>query len=382
MAKVTVDVVKQDVLIWARESIGLTQEEAAKKLDMSLVELRMLEEGPESPTIGQLRKMVNIYKRPLAALLLPEPPRNTNDIKDFRLLPGKANRSYSSTLTLAFRRAYMQREVAQELAEMAEEMPAPLDLSISIDDNPEVVGEEIRAWLGEPVRKDDLNQWITLVEVKAILVIQIKGVAVDEMRGCSISDQPFPVIMLNGKDSSRGKIFTLMHELTHIILRSGGLCNLEQQRPNATIGSVRIERFCNRVAASILMPRTSVLRDPQVAQSVPETRWSDEDLKRLADKYGVSREAMLLRLIELDRATWDYYYSKRIHVRLVDNDEQDKSGHPGYYRTHLRDYGRLYVSAVLDAYHRRDITGSELSDYLNIKVNNLPGLEAELGKRR
>jgi ribosome-binding protein aMBF1 (putative translation factor) len=48
----------------------------------------------------------------------------------------------------------------------------------------------------------------------------------------------------------------------------------------------------------------------------------------------------------------------------------------------MRDFGRRYTSSVSDAYHRREINGSDLADYLEIKVNYLPNLEKTLGGQR
>ena len=393
--------VEPAVLEWARESIGLPREQAAKKLGLSTLDLRYLEEGAASPTIGQLRKMVDVYKRPLAVFFLSKPAKDFDAMKDFRLLPGNDGKPFSRELTLAFRRVHMQRETAQELAELAEEIPPPLALSLNLDTDPELAGEAVRAWLGTPIRyendiylshRDDLNQWIELVEAKAILVTQAGRVNLTEMRGCSVSDQPFPAIMLNGKDSPRGRVFTLMHELVHVLQRSGAVCDMDVLRPSSSTNAwhigdrERIERFCNHVAAATLMPRNRVLSDQRVFRSSPSTRWTDDELKQLADMYGVSREAMLLRLVELGHASWDYYFDRRPYFLQMYEDSQEErqagKGGPNYYRMKLRDFGRRYVRTVVDAYNSRDITGSDLSDYLDMKVNRLPGLEAELQKRR
>jgi hypothetical protein len=47
-------------------------------------------------------------------------------------------------------------------------------------------------------------------------------------------------------------------------------------------------------------------------------------------------------------------------------------------RMKVRDLGHGFIESALDAYHRRAITGSDLSEYLEIKLNRLPKLEAEL----
>jgi len=247
--------------------------------------------------------MAALYKRPLAVFLLSKPAKDFAALKDFRISSRNENKPYSRDLILAFRRVYMQREVILELAESTGEPVQPIDLSLDLDDDPDQAGERIRAWLGTPSREndrgDDLNRWIELVEVKTILVAQVRNVDPNEMRGCSISDQPFPIIVLNVKDSRRGRVFTLMHELSHILLHSGGVCDLDERRSRVHTDREKIERFCNDVAAATLMPRSAVLRDLTdltVARYAPATSWKDEEVRRLADKYGVSHEAMLVRL--------------------------------------------------------------------------------------
>lgn len=93
--------------------------DAAEKLGMSDLDLRYLEEGVESPKIGELRNMAKLYKRPLAVFLLPASPRNFRPMEDFRLLPQGRTQPYSRDLWLAFRRAHLQREVAKSLSAIA-----------------------------------------------------------------------------------------------------------------------------------------------------------------------------------------------------------------------------------------------------------------------
>ena len=383
-----------DVLEWARQSIGLSIEVAAKKIGVDTIVLRYWEAGAETddikgPTIGQLRKMAEAYKRPLAALLLPEPPPAADLVgADFRLLPRNQDRAWSPELRVALRRVRMQRGVAGDLADLAGELPEPLALTIDLDQAPEALGETIRAWLGTPqwVAKDsDLRQWIEQIESKGILITQVQRVSLEEMRGCSIGEQPFPVIVLNGADSQKGKTFTLMHELAHILLHTGGLCDLEDRTRHISSAKERIERFCNQVAAAILMPREELLGH---LRSYPAgIVKSDDVLRQLAEGYGVSREALLLRLVTLGWASWDDYFRAKPHFEEIyeargKSGQEDKGGGPTYYTMKVRDLGRRYISTVLEAYHREDINNAELARYLHIKVNHIAALEATLGEQR
>jgi hypothetical protein len=44
--------------------------------------------------------------------------------------------------------------------------------------------------------------------------------------GFSISEMPLPAVVLNGKDWIGARVFTILHEFSHIIIRNGGVCDL------------------------------------------------------------------------------------------------------------------------------------------------------------
>lgn len=388
MASFKVDATPE-VLEWARRSIGLTREQAARKIDVSPGQIEEWEEGANDPTIAQMRRMAEAYKRPLAVLLLSSAPQDFEPIRDFRLLPANQDRPWPPELQGEIRRVQMQRAVARELAEIANDMPPPIDLTVRLSDDPEIAGEAIRSWLG-PLSKTastDLNRWTEAIEGKSILVTQISRVKLEELRGCSVSEEPFPAIIINGADAPRGKLFTLLHELTHILLRSSALCDLAETERDAKTDAERVERFCNQVAAATLIPRVALMSDSQVASASAGSEWLDEELMRLAIPYGVSREAMLRRLVSLGRTSWDFYIGRRTRYLAAYQEEcqrrkEKTSGGPGYYTMKVRDFGRRYVGTVLDAYYRSDITGSDLADYLRMKINQVPKLETTLEGRR
>ncbi len=80
--------VRPALLAWAREKAGLHPEEAAARLHIQADRLREWERGEEQPSIAQLRKLGELYKRPLVLFFLPEPPRDFGPQREFRRLPG------------------------------------------------------------------------------------------------------------------------------------------------------------------------------------------------------------------------------------------------------------------------------------------------------
>jgi transcriptional regulator with XRE-family HTH domain len=173
MASFKVDITPE-VLEWARRSIGLTREHAAKKVDVSQIQIEGWEEGADDPTIAQLRRMAEAYKRPLAMLLLSAPPEDFEPIRDFRLLPTDQDRPLSPELLTEIRRVQMQRAVARELPELADDVPPLIDLAVHLTDDPEIAGEAIRSWLG-PLRTCLQSHGGSLMENTGPMICRVRS---------------------------------------------------------------------------------------------------------------------------------------------------------------------------------------------------------------
>jgi transcriptional regulator with XRE-family HTH domain len=81
--------VNPQILIWARETAGLSRDEAARKLmtgPKAIERLTALEAGEFEPTRPMLLKMAEKYRRPLIAFYLAKPPQPSRKGRDFRTL--------------------------------------------------------------------------------------------------------------------------------------------------------------------------------------------------------------------------------------------------------------------------------------------------------
>ena len=69
-------------LRWARESIGLSLEDAAKRANVSVDKLDAAERGESDRglTLRQVEAAAKVYERPLAALFLPVPVWTSTDL--------------------------------------------------------------------------------------------------------------------------------------------------------------------------------------------------------------------------------------------------------------------------------------------------------------
>ncbi len=391
MAALRADIEPQ-LLRWARESIGYSIEEAAARIGATggSERLETWERGEDAPTIPQLRKVAQVYRRPLSVFFLPEPPSDFMALRDFRRVPGADAGHWSPNLHSAVVRAGEQREALVELADLAGEEPARLP-EVEFSSDPEVLGARIRELIGISLdeqmawRRPDvaLKTWIAAVEQTGILILQTQKIDVDEMRGFALSEDPQGVIVLNGSDSRRGRVFTLIHEFVHIVLHSSGVCDLLPiERPRTEVD--KTESFCNRVASSVLLPKVAFLADRLVKHHEGD-EWDDMLLAQLQDRYSVSREVILRRLLTLGKTTFDFYRHKRQafideYRRLKEEKRRGKKPPQiSYYRLKVRDLGRPYVELALDAYRGRAISTSEAADYLDVPVKGIERIEQEVG---
>lgn len=377
--------VEPNILRWARESIGFRVQEIARKLNVSEDTISNLESGRKKPTLKTLETLANVYKRPLAAFFLPEPPVEPPLPKDFRTLPVNKRKSLSSKTRLAIRRSQRLQSLAVELAKNLNREIIFNIRSANLSDDPEVVANKIREILKVKIQtqfdwhdeKEALNEWKKIVERHGILVFQMSLQQSEGIRGFSLSHDKFPAIVLNLKDSNTGRTFSLFHEYGHLILNNAGICDMEDA-DNFSEEAKSIEKFCNHFAGAFLVPKDALLNHHRLIglKRYPPV-WSDEILQEIAKSFKVSQEVILRRLLILGLSTADFYKRKHEEWEIKTKEEQGqkKWGKSNPPKKCIQENGVPFVSLVLETYREEKITYSNVADYLAIRLKHLPKIE-------
>jgi Zn-dependent peptidase ImmA (M78 family)/transcriptional regulator with XRE-family HTH domain len=377
--------VNSEILIWAREVLGMPLDVAARKIGVTERRLQEFESGRMLPTIKQLRTIAKIYRRPTAFFYLKTPPPKIEQIKDFRALPGQYSPDLPELLD-AVDAALQRRLTALELARMLAYGIPEFDVAGSLGDPPGRIASNLRDRLGVSMTVQQswhdasrvLQGWITATEEAGVLITQFSQVEVSAARGFSLVERPFPLVAINGKDSPRAKVFTLFHELAHIVLKVSGLCDLHETNGRADV----IEPFCNRVAAEALVPSGDLLAHPLVTQH-HDVEWEDWRVRELATAYGVGQEVLLRRLLTLGRTSESFYRANREeYLRAYADTLRRGGGFLPYARRVLRDNGAAFASLVLQAYEADVITPTEVSRFLGgINLRHISEIEEALMAR-
>jgi Zn-dependent peptidase ImmA (M78 family)/DNA-binding XRE family transcriptional regulator len=378
------------LLVWARESAALSVASAAQKAGVAFEKLQAWEVGEVLPSVPQLRKLGEVYKRPIAVFYLAEPPKTFDVLRDFRRIPEGGDPTLSPSVIFEARQARYRRQVALELAKEIGETPLAFSASASLDDDVDSLAEKLRAGLRVPLeaqfqwrdKYDALANWKLAVEAAGALVFQASGVAITEMRGFSVSEQYLPLIVVNAKDSPRGRIFTILHEFVHLALRTSGVCDLHDGG-GFDPALDRIEVFCNRVAGAVLMPRQALIDQYKKLVRSGTTTPDEAVVSTLADRFSVSQEALLRSLVLAGEVSEAFYASRRRDfLAAYDREEANKKSVPvPVYRRALGWNGYRYSRLVLDAYDDERISGSDLSDYLGVKLRHVENIRLALTRR-
>jgi Zn-dependent peptidase ImmA (M78 family)/transcriptional regulator with XRE-family HTH domain len=373
------------VMIWARESAGMSVEIAARKIGVKVEQLDSWEKGSARPSIPQLRKLASIFHRPLAAFYLPEPPRRFQVMHDFRRLSSETIPPESSPkLAYEIRRAFDRREWTLELMEEIDESPPVFRPQATNSEGVEQIAKRLRTALGLSVSAQSswkidheaFRQWRLLLERAGILTLQATDIQLREARGFSISLKPLPVVVVNIKDAPRGRIFTLLHETAHVMLNEGGVCDLHD---------ADVEAFCNRVAGAVLFPNDELLNSSTVQKHRKgEPVWTDIELREISRQFGGSREAALVRLLTLGLTTQTYYDQMRdVFRKQYEQQQKKKEDSTGFAPPHviaISSAGPLFTGLVVESFNRDKITASDVSDYLQIRLKHLKELQGEFSK--
>lgn len=375
--------VKPELIRWVRKDAGLSVADAAKKAGTSEAIVRQWEGGTLQPTIRQLRLLANAAKRPIAIFYLAEPPWKFTALRDFRRLPGDPAADQSPALRVAVRLACERRQVALDLAADLGDMPPPLPIRASPGEPVGEVARRIRNLLGVSIQDqrrwsgeyDALNNWRRAIQDLGVLVFQARGVEVDEMRGFSVAEEPMPAIVLNTRDAPNGRVFTLIHEFCHLLLRKGGICDLRDHRNQRPEDSA-IEVFCNAVAAETLVPRRDFVRARLVRSHPRGADWQETELRSVARDFSVSWEVVLRRLLDTGQITRGIYRDRR--EAMLATSRATRSAQTGFVTPDVgavTNLGKEFVKLVLVSYYQDRITSRDVSEYLGVRLKHMASIE-------
>jgi Zn-dependent peptidase ImmA (M78 family) len=368
------------VLKWARETAGIDINDVALKMKKNADVIKAWENGDTSPTYIQLETLAyDIYKRPIAIFFFPEPPDETSLKQSFRTLPEYEISQIPPHLRQLIRKA---KAMQVNLAELNNNInPAKqrivydlrFESSITIDE----LTEKVRNYLNIPLtvqfdwedNDEAFKTWRKIIENFGVFVFK-EAFKDDNFSGFCIFDEVFPVIYINNSKSKTRQIFTLFHELAHLLFGTGGIDIRAKNYINMLTGNEKkIETICNSFAGEFLVPTYDFKNKSN------KIKINDTSILSLARLYHVSREVILRKLFNLNKITQSYYEKKVKQWGKKAKDKKKRNSGGNYYATQNVYLSPNYLELSFSKYYQNIISIEQLSNYLNIKIKNITNLE-------
>ena len=365
------------IIKWARERSGYTLEDVAKSFKKDVTTISNWELGTQAPTYVQLEKLADKYKRPVALFFFPEPPQEPDFVEQLALRPSEIEK-LSPKIRLLLRQAYARQLSLMELNTGVNPAEQKIfrALQARLNDSPTALAQRTRGYLEVSVEaqaswsspREALGNWRDHVEEKGVFVFK-DAFQDDFVDGFCLVHEQFPVIYLNNSRPSVRQIFSLFHELAHLLLGESGIAH------DVRLGGGRIEGFCNQFAGEFLVPSS----DLEKRLNYPVD--NDDAIAELARYYKVSRPVILLKLVNQGILTSDDYTQKtaqwnkeyKSHLEKTAEDKTSSGG--SYYNTRAVYLGYRFMELAFSKYHQGQCSIEELAEHLNVKVKNLSRLE-------
>lgn len=374
--------IQPSILRWARQSIGLSLLDVAHAMKKPASAVEAWEEGADAPTYVELERLAYaVYKRPLALFFLPSPPEEVPPTREFRTLPDTDLESLAADTYLHIRRAHAFQLALQELFDRPpNERNIWRSLGLTVQTSIPAQALAVRDYLGitleeQTTWKSDalaLKQWREAVESAGVFVFKA-AFRQKEVSGFCLMDQNFPLIYLNNSTTKTRQIFSLLHELAHLLLSMNGLSKFDTSYiDRLPAPEKRVERFCNAIAAELLMPADD-FRSQAAGFPADIERSSDQQFAELAARYAVSREVVLRRFLDQGRVERSFYEQKAKQWAA-----QKKAGRGNWYASQNAYLSERFAQEVVRRHYRNQLSLEQASEFLGVKPKNFAGLEQRI----
>ena len=340
--------IKREILSWARERSRLSPEYLLNQFP----KMDAWERGESHPTLKQLEKFARATHTPIGYLFLAEPPEENLPIPDFRTIGSSGVARPTPDLLETVYLCQQRQEWYREYARQNGEAPVPfirtLTTNVATADAASQINDLLSFHSGQ--RGSNWNEAFhrLLDQADSIgVLVMVSGIVgsnthrkldPNEFRGFALVDELAPVIFINGADTKAAQIFTLVHELAHLWLGESALSDVDlSHTPNNAV-----ERWCNQVAADILVPRTELETMDLDRNHLPE------ELSRIAHKFKVSTLVALRRIFEIGYISLskyqEYLDTEFTHLREIMSEQT--SGGGNFYNTQPARVSKRFARAV------------------------------------
>lgn len=400
--------VNPEILVWARETAGLTHQEAVRKIGLgdsrgvaAVDRLIAMERGDKDPTRSNLVQMAKHYRRPLLVFYLLQPPPTANRGVDFRVISDTQSDRMNHPIDVLIRDMRSRQSMVRAVLEAEDEADslsfvgtlrdlkgvlACTDQAVrhSVEVIHQVLGlESFTEYYEKPDPKAAFNLLRSKAEAAGVFVL-LKGnlgsyhtdIPVKVFRGFIIADDIAPFVIINKQDSPSAQSFTLLHEMVHLLLNETGISGYGP--------GTKSEEFCNIVASMCLLPKRELEQiNVKPNQDIAE---QGQQISSFAQQRNLSHMMVAYRLLRSGSINQSSY--EELSNRFLQEWEQNRewrhergrksSSGPDYYVVQRYNVGPALVSLTGRMMDSDALPTTKAAKILGVKPTQVGSMIASL----
>jgi Zn-dependent peptidase ImmA (M78 family)/DNA-binding XRE family transcriptional regulator len=393
--------ISPNILRWARETAGLSQDDAAEALGLKTARgatgqerLMALEEGQDEPSRPLLVRMAKVYHRPLLVFYLSEPPKTGDRGQDFRTLPEKERNN--PEIDALVRDIKARQTIIHSVLEDTESEPVGFIASAKVAMPLDILVKRMRAMIEFSLEEfratksaDEAFAYLRgKIEASGVFVLLLgnlgsyhTNIPVKVFRGFAIADTLAPMIVINDQDVRSAWSFTAVHELAHLWLGQTGISGEDAADNN-------IEQYCNAVAGEFLLPKADLNKLGGIGE-FSEIESVAAAISGVAEEWRVSSSMVAYKLFLngfLKRTRWQElsaYFRRQWEEQRERQTEKNRAaeGGPNYYVVKRHRVGPAVMGLVRRSLEEGILSYTKAGRVLGVKPRNVEPLLAVRGAR-
>lgn len=385
--------VNPQILVWARESAGYDLASAAEKLRIgdsksasAIEKLQAFETGKNAPSRPLLVKMAKKYRRPLLTFYLSRPPESSVRGEDYRALGPDVEPEEQAMVDALVRDIRVRQQIVKGALSTAED-PEPLDFiaSFDMDEGVEALrvriqkktGFDLAAYRNHRGQSEAFGYLRSKIEKIGVFTLLLgnlgsyhTNLGTDLFRGFALADEIAPFVVVNDQDAKAAWSVTLLHEVAHLWIGETGI--------SGTHFNKKVEKFCNNVASSFLLPEAELANEFAFEELV-EFESAVKTIDAFAAERKVSSRLVAFRLLKrgaIDQTRYRdlsrHFFDRWMAERKKQKDRSKSSlGGPSYYVLQRHRVGRALVEASERLLRSGELTTTKAARVLGVRPQKL-----------